>query len=189
MLSIVTSVTYVPTFKTSFNASYQWHRHCFHCTTTRDEKRSRRTIQPNAHNGLGGFSAWPAQARAFSKWRSRTHHLRPTECPNGSCDLFRLGSPSQGILGLKKDRRSKAGILANQVASNRMPKWLERPFPPGVAEPGHFSFARVFTRVEGDADQQSLEPEGCPNGLGGFSAFNPPRPGRLKRVEGSGFRV
>ena len=33
-----------------------------------------------------------------------------------------------------------ADIRTNQVASNRMPIWLERPFPPGVAESGHFFF-------------------------------------------------
>jgi hypothetical protein len=150
-----------------------------HLRTSRPEANDyarNHLVQPNAHMARATFSAWGRRARAssdrpanhsrptecphssaaFSAWGRRarasseqTSHQRPTECPYGSSDLFRLGSPSQGI----------------------------------------FSFTRVITRTEGDADQQSLEPEGCPNGLGGFSAFNPPRPGRLNRVEGSGFTV
>ncbi len=69
----------------------------------------------------------------------------PTECPNDPSGLFRLGSPGQGILGQKKPvgKRRRKKVQNSVVTSNRMPKWLERPFPPGVAEPGHFSFPCV----------------------------------------------
>jgi hypothetical protein len=57
----------------------------------------------------------------------------------GSSDLFRLGSPSQGILFFS-------------ASSGAAAKAERRPW--------------------------SLEPEGCPSGSGGFSAFNLPGPGR-----------
>ena len=121
---------------------------------TPQKKRSGSHDPTECPHGLGGFSAWPAQAWAFPDRQAPqegaiTNQLLPTECPHGSRDLFRLGSPSQGI----------------------------------------FLFTPVNRAGRGNADQQSLEPEGCPNGLGGFSAFNLPRPGFPSRVEGSESRV
>src|SRR4051794_14189520 len=101
-------------------------------------------IQPNAHNGLGGFSAWPAQARASSDEEPAAagscHNktLHPTECPNGSSDLFRLGSPSQGIL---------------------------------------FFYTRACAQAKGKRESADVGARRMPTGLGGFSAFNSPRPG------------
>jgi len=96
-LKVVPGTTYGAILKTFFVVTNQWHRHCFHCTTTSDEaKRSRST--------------------------------KPTECPQRLGRVFRLALPSLGIFELSTNE---------SPASNRMPTWPERPFPPGVAGPGH----------------------------------------------------
>jgi len=82
-------------------------------------------IQPNAPDGLGGFSAWPAQARAFpalAAFNNKSLFVQPN-ARYGSRALFRLGAPSQGILFL----RTVAGIRENRSAAaraRRMPQWL-----------------------------------------------------------------
>ena len=74
---------------------------------TPQKKRSGSHDPTECPHGLGGFSAWPAQAWAFPDRQAPqegaiTNQLLPTECPHGSCDLFRLGSPNQGILGRQR---------------------------------------------------------------------------------------
>lgn len=93
------------------------------------------------------FSAWGHRVRALSEQRAKAEYGEgeikqcPTECHDGLGDLFRLRSPSQGIL-----------------------------FSPHLAG-----------QAIGERGGWPLEPEGCPNGSGGFSAFNLPGPGRPKR--------
>ncbi len=74
----------------------------------------------------------------------------PTECPLRLGDLFRLGSPSQGIVGWSKKIRVCSRRLGKQntFRPTECPLRLERPFPPGVAEPGHSFLLYAFRAAE-----------------------------------------
>jgi hypothetical protein len=106
-------------------------------------KVSRNTIQPNAHNGLGGFSAWPAQARAFSdqidaaaeeretatflRRTTKGFTIHPTECPQWLASSFPPGSPSQGILFLRT-RSPDAYVRVRRWSQKDAPMaWVDSP--------------------------------------------------------------
>ena len=74
----------------------------------------RPTSQPNAPNGLGGFSAWPTQAGAFRA--------------------------NETVLARERSERVTRKPT-KQVQPTECPSRLERSFPPGSAEPGHFFIA------------------------------------------------
>jgi hypothetical protein len=83
---------------------------------------SRNTIQPNAHNGLGGFFAWPAQAWALLETYGNTSR--------GPIDHIVIGKLGETLFD-----------------PTECPQWLERPFPPGVAEPGHRRYERSAAMI------------------------------------------
>jgi hypothetical protein len=126
------------------------------------------TSQPNAHTGLGGFSAWPAQARAFSKSSRKSTANRERQRPDslnedsvadsipnqpnahkGLSALFRLGAPSLGIFKSPSPIASEKFTVRSLSFQSRpiktkpteCPQRLVHSFPPGSAEPGHFFIA------------------------------------------------
>ena len=201
LITVVPETTYSPVLKTFLTARIQWHRHCFHCTTTSDEnKRSQNnpTECPQrlgrvfrlARPSLGISRSLPnviaSRVQRIASRREEQHSVTPNQ-PNahkGSRALFRLGAPSLGIF--KTTRRPSKSELKESTAAcgaNRSPpsqpnahKGSSALFRLGAPSLGIFYCALIPRRLRG---QPPFEPEGCPNGLGGFSAFNPPKPGRL----------
>jgi hypothetical protein len=112
----------------------------------RSDQNESRNVQPNAQTARATFSAWGRRARASSenliiiclKADLTTNYLRPTECPNGSSDLFRLGSPSQGILFFSA--RADGRLIIH--GARRMPLWLGTDSPP-LIRPSRGCLARV----------------------------------------------
>src|SRR3954453_10067150 len=102
----------------------------------------------------------------------------PTECPQWLERVFRLARSSLGISGKLKTQSRLEGSLGDQNRISAIqPNALNGSsdlFRLGAPSQG------IFYCAYGGFSRARFEPEGCPNGLGGFSAFNPPKPGRLQ---------
>ena len=90
--------------------------------------RQQATRQKKSHNQANrmpttaweGFPPGPPKPGHFRT--KRTDHHRPTECPHGPSDLFRLGSPSQGIFSFTR-------VITRVEATRISSRWSQKDAP------------------------------------------------------------